>query len=73
MGSYLIEKEDADRILQDASTAIDMLERIKSECYKSVVFSTYVREKAKIAKECVDFILNHAEEVIREARRSNDE
>lgn len=71
MSKYLIDKHDANRILSDASIAIDMLERVKKECYKTVVFSTYIKEKATVARECVDFILSVAEEIIKEAEQND--
>lgn len=59
-----IEKDDAERIRMDARIAEDMMQRIQKETGKEMVGAYYIREKAREAKACVDFILETVEEYI---------
>lgn len=60
-----IERDDADRIRMDARIAEDMMQRIQKEARKTeYVGAYYIREKAREAKACVDFILETVEEYI---------
>lgn len=59
-----IEKQDANRIRMDAAIAEDMMQRIRKETEKPFVGAHYIREKAREAKACVDFILETVEEYI---------
>ena len=71
MRDKLIEKSDAQRILDDASAAIYCLQGIKTECYKSVSYAPYIREKAEMAKRCVTFILTVARQYEKEAEQND--
>lgn len=60
----MISTDDARRIRMDAAIAEDMMQRIQKETGKEMVGAYYIREKAREAKACVDFILETCEEYI---------
>ena len=60
-----ITAEDANRIRLDAATAEDMMQRIQKETGKQFVGAYYILEKAKIALECVEFIVAECEEYLK--------
>lgn len=59
-----IGEEDARRIKMDAAIAEDMIQRVHKETEKPIVGAYYIREKARVALSCVQFILDCCEEWI---------
>lgn len=59
-----IGEEDARRIQRDAATAEDMMQRVYKETEHPFVGAYYIREKARVALSCVQFILECCEEWI---------
>lgn len=56
--------DDAKRIQRDAATAEDMMQRVYKETERPFVGAYYIKEKAKVALSCVQFILDCCEEWI---------
>lgn len=61
----IITAEDANRIRLDAARAEDMMQRIQKETGKQFVGACYILEKAKIALQCVEFIVAECEEYLK--------
>lgn len=60
----IIKADDARRIRMDAATAEDMMQRIQKETGNEMVGAYYILEKARVALQCVQFIIAECEEYL---------